>query len=161
MKFSTKLPATNPVLSQELESNGWKKIKEPKSISTILLLALPISWLIMPLELFYLSSFFSPVSDFFDAFNQELSLTLTFDFFQITILFIACFDLILFHEFIHALFIPNFFTSEKSIWGITWFGGYVATTDQIKKGRFKEGETVLFVHTGGIFELFSNKTEFA
>jgi len=33
-------------------------------------------------------------------------------------------------------------------------------TDQIRKGTFKQGETVLFLHTGGIFGLFSKRSLF-
>ena len=40
--------------------------------------------------------------------------------------------------------------------GKTMFG----LKDQIEKGRFKKGERVLFLHTGGIFGLFPKKEEF-
>lgn len=32
--------------------------------------------------------------------------------------------------------------------------------DQIRKGIFKEGENILFIHTGGIFGLFPKKSLF-
>lgn len=32
--------------------------------------------------------------------------------------------------------------------------------DQIRQGRFKEGETVLFLHTGGLFGIFAKKSLF-
>ena len=39
--------------------------------------------------------------------------------------------------------------------GKTMFG----LRDQIRKGRFKPDENVLFIHTGGIFSLFAFKPE--
>jgi len=36
----------------------------------------------------------------------------------------------------------------------------VGLIDQIRKGRFKKGENVLFIHTGGIFGLFPQRSAF-
>ena len=44
--------------------------------------------------------------------------------------------LLLLHELIHAIFIPNFLSSNKTALGITYFGGFVYSEDVISKKRF-------------------------
>jgi hypothetical protein len=44
--------------------------------------------------------------------------------------------LLIVHELLHLMFIPNFIKSEKTIIGLTWFGRFVATEEKIEKSRF-------------------------
>ena len=48
----------------------------------------------------------------------------------------ATFILLIVHELLHAVFIPNFTSSKKTFWGITPFGGFVSTTEQLSKLQF-------------------------
>ena len=40
------------------------------------------------------------------------------------------------HEFFHLILIPNFAKSEKTFAGITLFGGFVVTEEEIARTRF-------------------------
>jgi hypothetical protein len=50
---------------------------------------------------------------------------------------IACFiGLIFIHELVHLVFIPGFLTSDKTFLGITYFGGFVYSEEEISKSRY-------------------------
>ncbi|SDH86354.1 DUF3267 domain-containing protein [Alteribacillus bidgolensis] len=44
--------------------------------------------------------------------------------------------LLLFHELLHLIFIPHFIKSEKTYAGLTLFGGFVITEEEISKARY-------------------------
>ena len=56
--------------------------------------------------------------------------------FNIIYFIIAVFILTFIHEWFHMIFIPKFIKSDKTYWGITLNGGFVATTEKISKIRF-------------------------
>lgn len=44
--------------------------------------------------------------------------------------------LLVFHELLHLIFIPNFIKSEKTYIGLTLYGGFVITEEEISKSRY-------------------------
>ncbi|MGE7672877.1 metalloprotease family protein [Lysinibacillus sp. NPDC094403] len=44
--------------------------------------------------------------------------------------------LLILHELLHLMFIPNFIKSEKTSVGLTLFGGFVITEEEISKSRY-------------------------
>ena len=40
------------------------------------------------------------------------------------------------HEIAHLIFVPNFLNSDKTFLGLSWFGGYTYTEDEITKERY-------------------------
>ncbi|WP_338323605.1 DUF3267 domain-containing protein [Halobacillus salinus] len=44
--------------------------------------------------------------------------------------------LIVIHELLHLVFVPNFIKSDKTYIGLTYFGGYVLTEESIAKSRY-------------------------
>jgi len=44
--------------------------------------------------------------------------------------------ILLTHEFLHAIFIPNFIRSNKTFWGFNINGGFVGTSEKLTKDNF-------------------------
>jgi len=132
MKYAKKIPQTDPELREELLSEGWKQIKEPKSLFWAILFSVPfmvINALICYLILLLVNpSYAHMVYDF--IFSGSYYFTIRFDYIIYVYLFVVA------HEFIHLVFIPNFYRSDKTYIGIKPWGGFVFSTEKIGKGRF-------------------------
>lgn len=132
MKYARKIPDADPELREALLAAGWKKIKEPPNLILAILLSIP--FMIINAVICYLillivdpaSAYL--VTDFIAA--DSWSVNIRFDYIIYVYLFVIA------HEFIHLLFIPNFYRSEKTFIGIKPWGGFVFTTEEIGKGRF-------------------------
>ncbi len=75
---------------------------------------------------------FSPFSLADLGINSLQTLTLTINLLDV-VFFIG---LVFIHEFIHLVFIPSFLVSDKTFLGITYFGGFVYSEEQISKSRY-------------------------
>jgi len=132
MKYAKKIPEPDPKLRESLLAEGWEKIKEPKSLFWAILFSIPfmiINALICYLILFLVNpSYAHMVYDF--IFLGSYYFTIRFDYIIYAYLFVTA------HEFIHLVFIPNFYRSDKTYIGIKPWGGFVFTTEKIGKGRF-------------------------
>ncbi|MGK5506627.1 DUF3267 domain-containing protein [Brevibacillus formosus] len=130
MRITTKLPQYHENVHVELMNNEWIPLKEPQSLGRATLLSIPFM-LINALIAFGIIHIFSPIT------YQEIGLTsdslsITIDFSVIFFLLV----LVIFHECLHLIFIPNFLRSEKTWIGLTLFGGFVATEEKIPKSRY-------------------------
>lgn len=134
MKFVRKIPSTDNELSLKLKSEGWKKIKEPSNLFTATLFALPFSIFTGGIVI-AITYFLAPSLYDFMKFESGFSIVFRIDVFFLVFV-VAIFLFMLLHEFIHALFIPNVFKSNKTFWGINGAFGFVFTTEVIKKSRF-------------------------
>ncbi|GIN84471.1 hypothetical protein J6TS2_08570 [Heyndrickxia sporothermodurans] len=130
MKILNKLPKSNPRLHLELIKDRWIPLKEPKNLTSAILLSIPfmIVAAIISLGIINIVSYIS-LRDF----------GLSLDGISITInlsgIFWLVFLLIL-HELFHLIFIPKFISSEKTYVGFTMFGGFVITEEEISKSRY-------------------------
>ncbi|MCE0450258.1 MULTISPECIES: DUF3267 domain-containing protein [Brevibacillus] len=130
MRITTKLPQYHENVHVELMKNEWVPLNEPQSLGTATLLSIPFM-LINALIVFGIIHIFSPIT------LEELGLTS--DSLSISIDFGAIFSLlalVIIHECLHLIFIPNFLRSEKTWMGLTLFGGFVATEEKIPKARY-------------------------
>ncbi|MEQ8175700.1 MAG: DUF3267 domain-containing protein, partial [Syntrophomonadaceae bacterium] len=119
MRYARELPKTNKELSVRLLGQGWRRLREPGGLWTAVLLSIPfmiingvICWFLflrnhIPLIIVTNGS----------AFNIHLDLNI------IAALLMLLF-IVLFHEFCHLVFIPDFIKSEKTYWGIGYMGGF-------------------------------------
>lgn len=131
MRYARELPKTNKELSVRLLGQGWRRLREPGGLWTAVLLSIPfmiingvICWFLflrnhIPLIIVTNGS----------AFNIHLDLNI------IAALLMLLF-IVLFHEFCHLVFIPDFIKSEKTYWGIGYMGGFVFTEEELSKSRF-------------------------
>jgi hypothetical protein len=130
MKIQTKLPKFNESLHLEFIKNEWVPMKEPKHLVSAILLSIPLM-IINALISIGVITIFSTIS------LQEFGLTANS--ISISINFGSIFLLVLvviIHELLHLIFIPNFIKSKNTIFGLTWFGGFAATEDKIIKSRY-------------------------
>ena len=134
MKYTKKMPQTDKELSRELVLDGWSKLKEPSSLIMATLLSLPfmiINTIVYMTLIYYL---YPPLREVLNS--SEVDLIFSIDLISFILLLIASLGLMIIHEFIHALFIPNVLGSDKTFWGINGLYGFVFSTERFEKGRF-------------------------
>ncbi|NRR21313.1 DUF3267 domain-containing protein [Brevibacillus sp. MS2.2] len=130
MRITTKLPQYHEHVHIELMKKEWVPLKEPQSLGKATLLSIPFM-LINALIAFGIIHIFSPISlQEFGLTSGSLSISIDFS----VIFFLLA--LVIFHECLHLIFIPNFMRSEKTWMGLTLFGGFVATEEKIPKSRY-------------------------
>jgi hypothetical protein len=130
VKVASEIPKVNEITHLKLTKNGWIPLKEPKSLISAMLLSVPLmilagglsSFIIMltaglSLKEFGLSG---------DSFTFKINLGVMF----------SIFLLVIFHELLHLLFIPNFVKSAKTAIGLTFWGGFVVSEEEISRTRY-------------------------
>ena len=130
MKIKNRIPQFNEGLHKELIDSGWTPLKEPNNISTAFLASIPFM-IAAGLLSFWMLNLLSPFS--LREFGIED------DAVMITIhpgIILSFLMLLILHELLHLVLIPNFLRSDNTLIGLTWFGGFVATEEKIPKGRF-------------------------
>ena len=130
MKILRKLPKCNPHFHSELIKNNWIPMKEPKNITSAILLSIPLMIVAAIITIGVINIFSSISLSEFGLNPDEISITINLS---------SVFGLILLlilHELLHLIFIPNFSKSEKTYTGITLFGGFVITEEEISKPRY-------------------------
>ena len=130
MKIRSKLPKSNPQLHVELMNNKWIPLKEPKNLTSAILFSIPfmIVATIISIGVINICSSLS-LSDF-GLTSDAISITINLSHIVWLIL------LLILHELLHLIFIPNFTKSEKTYVGLTLFGGFVLTEEEISKSRY-------------------------
>ncbi len=130
MKILNELPKYSEDIHSELINNGWIQIKEPKTIATAIVLSIPIMLLNAVLSILIIN-IFSSIS------LGEFGISMNYFSININLLNIVwIFVLIIVHELLHLVIIPNFHKSNKTFIGFTPFGGYVHTEEELSKPRF-------------------------
>ena len=130
MKFVKKFPEMNADIDHKLLNNQWTPIKEPKKFIYSLLLSVPFMILNAFISIKIIRLFTSISLSEFGITSDGLSITI-----NLSLIFGFVF-LLFFHEFIHLMFIPNFMKSKKTYVGLSIFGGFVITEEEILKPRY-------------------------
>jgi len=130
MKILNKLPKSNPNLHVDLIENGWIPMKEPKNLTSAILLSIPLMIVASMISIGVINIFSSISLRDFGFTSGGISITINFS----VILGIVL--LLIIHELLHLMFIPNFMKSEKTSVGLTLFGGFVVTEEEISKSRY-------------------------
>jgi len=154
MIYRKKVPPTDSNLSEALINTGWKKIREPKNLFVAVMLSVPFMILNSLITLYFVS----PIRNWLVELGRKLD---SFSFvFTIDIKFFAyiiiVFAFLVVHELLHAIPIPDFMNSKKTFWGITHFGGFVSTTEEITKRRFVLISIIPFVVLSLIMPIILN-----
>ena len=131
MEFVKKIPPTDRELSDSLVCGGWKKIKEPSNLFFAILCSIPLMAVNGVVTYLVIKPFYDPITEIIK--NQSISFEINI-FAMLAVLVI--FFLLIIHEFLHALFIPHFFRSDQTYWGLNLNGGFVATTQKLTKANF-------------------------
>lgn len=130
MKILTKLPKSNPSLHVDLMNNGWVPLKEPKKLINAILLSIPFMIINAIISIGVINIFSSISLSEFGITSNSISMTINLAIIVWVVL------LLILHESLHFIFIPNFIKSEKTYIGITLFGGFVITEEEISKSRY-------------------------
>lgn len=133
MKIENGYPKFNEEFHEKLLKDGWRELKEPKSFKSYVVFSIPFMIINVLICQLIIGMFTQ---------NYTISGTITSEtFFEFLLIFIKTFvlipiTLIVVHELIHLIFVPNFIKSENTYIGLTFFGGYVYTKEAITKYRF-------------------------
>ncbi|MEX3623123.1 DUF3267 domain-containing protein [Viridibacillus arvi] len=130
MKILSKLPKSNPSLHLELIKNSWIPMKEPKNLTSAILLSTPLMIVGASISIGVINIFSSISLSDFGLKPDSISITINLS----SIFWIIL--LLILHELLHLIFIPNFTKSEKTYVGFTLFGGFVITEERISKSRY-------------------------
>ncbi|WP_292465818.1 DUF3267 domain-containing protein [Methanolobus sp.] len=130
MKIVSKIPATNSQRHDKLIGDGWTALKEPQSLMTAMAASIPLAILnlVLTIGIFWLFQPFR-MADF--GFNP--------DGFSISISLPAIAGLLLLlitHEMLHLVMVPDFLSSGSTYMGITYAGGFVYTEEEIPRLRY-------------------------
>ncbi|MCL1701565.1 DUF3267 domain-containing protein [Lysinibacillus sp. Bpr_S20] len=147
MKILNKLPKSNPNLHVELINNGWIPMKEPKNLISAILLSIPLMIVASMISIGIINIFSSISLRDFGFTSGGISITINVS----VILGIVL--LLIIHEILHLIFIPNFMKSEKTAVGLTLFGGFVITEEEISKSRYLFITVAPFIILSIIFPL--------
>ncbi|MBP1949632.1 DUF3267 domain-containing protein [Virgibacillus litoralis] len=130
MKIQNKIPKNDEHLHLNLIDNDWIPMKEPESVWTAIVLSIPFMLLNAIISIGIINVFSTISLSEFGLSSDSVSITINVG------VIIWIFSLIILHELLHLLFIPNFIKSQKTFIGLTLFGGYVLTEEEISKSRY-------------------------
>ena len=132
MKLLKGIPKSSEEKEKLLIGLGWKKLKEPKNLFGYIVLSAPLMILLAILSFGILRYFHKDILINLIKIFDNGSFTFTINIIYLAVVLLMVF----FHELIHLILIPNFILSKKTYLGFTWFGGFVYSSDEIKKGRY-------------------------
>ncbi|KOP78627.1 hypothetical protein AMS59_12430 [Lysinibacillus sp. FJAT-14745] len=130
MKILNKLPKSNPNLHVDLIKNGWIPMKEPKNLISAILLSIPLMIIASMISIGVINIFSSISLRDFGFTSGGISITINLS------VILGLVLLLIIHELLHLMFIPNFMKSEKTSVGLTLFGGFVVSEEEISKSRY-------------------------
>jgi hypothetical protein len=138
IKIKNRFPDFNEDIHGKLLKDGWRELKEPKSLRGQVVLSIPfmiINLLIAQLIMEVLIPT-SRVNDYqISGSAQNAEEFLKYILVPLLIALVIAVLLAVVHQLIHLLLIPNFTRSDNTYLGFTYFGGYVYTTDALLKSR--------------------------
>ena len=130
MRIRNRFPRVSSERNQYLLDNQWTLVKGPRGIILTILLSIPLMFL-NPFITFWIIKIFDSIS------LEEFGISPDSMGFSINLVYILGFILILIisHELMHLIFMPNFIKSKKTYIGITYFGGYAYSEEIVTKIR--------------------------
>lgn len=131
MIIRNRFPRVDSERHQYLLDNQWTLVKGPKSIALTILLSIPLMFLNAFIAFWIIKIFDSITFEEFGIGSDSVDI-------PFNLVYIIGFILILIisHELMHLIFMPNFIKSKKTYIGLTLFGGYVYSEEIVTKIRF-------------------------
>ncbi|MGQ4668060.1 DUF3267 domain-containing protein [Metabacillus halosaccharovorans] len=130
MKILKKLPKSKESIHMDLIRNGWIPMKEPKNIMSAILLSVPLMLVNAIITIGVINVFSNISLSDYGLTSDSISITINLG------IILWLFLLLVLHEFLHLVFVPKFIKSDKTFVGITMFGGFVITEEEISKSRY-------------------------
>ena len=132
MKFAKSIPKTDLTVQSRYFSEGWKKLKEPSNLLLSVMVSLPFMFICLMCNLIMLLN----MNPSLFGFLKSGAMQFTFRIEHILFFLIGMYGYMFLHEMVHAMFIPGFRQSNKTLWGIRAGFGFVYTSEPISKCRF-------------------------
>ncbi|WP_459761876.1 DUF3267 domain-containing protein [Alkaliphilus crotonatoxidans] len=134
MKYIKKIPAEDRQHTKLLLDSGWRRLKEPKKLSSTILLSLPISLVLMFLVGALCAILYPPFRNIILG-NKGFAIEITVNLWTVVYVLLTL-GFFYLHELIHAAFVPDFLHSKKVFWGFNGMFCFVYTNEKISKQRF-------------------------
>lgn len=154
MKYTKYLPKTDKNLSNQLLTDGWKKLKEPSNLTLATLISIPFM-LFCSIIFLGLIFYINPDYKNFFKFNDSISFTIKINL-KTFLFLVGIYSFTLLHELIHAVFIPNALKSDKVYFGVRLLYGFVYTNEKISKFSFIIVSIMPFIILSIIFPILLN-----
>ncbi len=132
MKYVRSIPKTDQKECEELMSEGWIPLKEPKHMIVALLISLPFVFLGAYIGIIAFPQVQAYIDKIFDEMASEEGFTLWFNLQYI----IDIYGYVVLHELLHIVFVPHFMKSDKTFFSIHLWGGVMLTEEILSKSRF-------------------------
>jgi hypothetical protein len=115
----------------DLIANHWVKLEEPGNMLTAILASIPFMALNATITLLIVGMFVPVSLEYFGIAGTSFS-------FQIDLLplLFSVLGILVAHELIHLLCIPDFIRSDTTYMGITYVGGFIYTEEKLTRTRF-------------------------
>jgi hypothetical protein len=131
IRIITRIPAVDKQKQLDLIASHWVKLEEPGNMMTAILASIPFMALNATITLL-IAGMFVPVSpEYFGMGGTSFS-------FQIDLLplLFGVVGILVAHELIHLLCIPDFIHSDTTYMGIAYVGGFVYTEEHLTWTRY-------------------------
>lgn len=138
IKIKNSFPDFNEDIHEKLLKDGWRELREPKSLIGQVVLSIPfmIITLLMSQLIMGILIPTSRINDYqISGSAQNAEEFLEYILVPLLIALVIAVLMEVIHGLIHLLLIPNFNKSDNTYLGFTYFGGYVYTTDVLLKSR--------------------------
>lgn len=149
MRYINKIPRKNNEVYDEMVSEGWQFLKEPKSLRQATLISIPISLISAIVSILFLISVNGKLSDSISRIFSSNQININIKLSYIILIYLY----ILFHEIIHLVFIPQFIKSKSTFISLKWWGGFVYTEEELSKFRFLVITIMPFIMLSFIFPI--------
>lgn len=130
LKIIKSIPKTDKEVEIKYLEEGWKKLREPKNIILYMILSIPLMLFLGIITMIIIKTFSTFTMKDLGFTNEGFMLTINIP------IILSFFVLIYIHEILHVLLVPNFIKSSRTFLGITWFGGFAYTEEEISRNRF-------------------------
>jgi len=130
MNIQNKLPNYNKSRHTELLKEQWIPLKEPHSLMSAIFISVPFM-IVSTLMSIGIIKIINDIS--FSEFGWSAG---SFSFTINLSVILGLLFLVIFHELLHLVFIPNFLRSNKTYIGLTLFGGFVVSEEEISRARY-------------------------
>ena len=130
MNIQNKLPNYNKSRHTELLKEQWIPLKEPHSLMSAIFISVPFM-IVSTLMSIGIIKIINDIS--FSEFGWSAG---SFSFTINLSVILGLLFLVIFHELLHLIFIPNFLRSDKTYIGLTIFGGFVVSEEEISRARY-------------------------
>jgi hypothetical protein len=115
----------------DLIASQWVKLEEPRNMMTAILASIPFMVLNVTITLLIVGMFVPVSFEYFGIAGTSFS-------FQIDLLSLlfGLLGILVAHELVHLLCIPDFIRSDTTCMGITYAGGFVYTEEKLTRTRY-------------------------